>query len=199
MRALELLNYLGALDDDGDLTPFGQLMSEFPIDPQLAKALMESPKYGCTQEILSIIAMLSVPSPFIRPNNDRKKADEAKSQFEHDDSDHITLLNCYERYKENESDQKWAYDNYLNIRSLRQADNVRKQLEKYLSKINLNYQVEEAKSDYEYYRRIRKALCAGYFMQVAYQEKGGKYSTVKDNQVFFKSNVVCLDSSFMFF
>merc|ERR1719487_506867 len=60
MRALELLNYLGALDDDGNLTDLGSVMSEFPLDPQMAKMLVISPKYKCSNEVLSITAMLSV-------------------------------------------------------------------------------------------------------------------------------------------
>jgi pre-mRNA-splicing factor ATP-dependent RNA helicase DHX15/PRP43 len=35
MRALELLNYIGALDDEGDMTPLGAIMAEFPLDPQV--------------------------------------------------------------------------------------------------------------------------------------------------------------------
>ena len=42
MRALELLNYLGAIDDDGNLTKVGNVMSEFPLDPQLSKMLVSS-------------------------------------------------------------------------------------------------------------------------------------------------------------
>ena len=59
MRALELLNYLGALDDDGELTELGSMMSEFPLDPQLAKMVIASTDYNCSNEILSITAMLS--------------------------------------------------------------------------------------------------------------------------------------------
>ena len=36
MRALELLNYLAALDDDGNLTPLGSMLAEFPLDPQVS-------------------------------------------------------------------------------------------------------------------------------------------------------------------
>lgn len=36
MRALELLNYLAALDDDGNLTALGGMMAEFPLDPQVS-------------------------------------------------------------------------------------------------------------------------------------------------------------------
>lgn len=59
MRALELLNYLAALDDDGNLTPLGAVMAEFPLDPQLAKMLIASCNHNCSNEILSITAMLS--------------------------------------------------------------------------------------------------------------------------------------------
>ncbi|XP_042444200.1 probable pre-mRNA-splicing factor ATP-dependent RNA helicase DEAH2 isoform X2 [Zingiber officinale] len=60
MRALEILNYLGALDDDGNLTKLGELMSEFPLDPQMSKMLVVSPEFNCSNEILSMCAMLSV-------------------------------------------------------------------------------------------------------------------------------------------
>ncbi|XP_078485462.1 ATP-dependent RNA helicase DHX15 isoform X2 [Ciona intestinalis] len=59
MRALELLNYLSALNDDGDLTELGAIMAEFPLDPQLSKMLVASCEYNCSNEILSITAMLS--------------------------------------------------------------------------------------------------------------------------------------------
>ena len=59
MRALEMLNYLGALDDDGDLTELGSIMAEFPLDPQLSKMVIASADYNCSNEVLSITAMLS--------------------------------------------------------------------------------------------------------------------------------------------
>lgn len=59
MRALELLNYIGALDDEGDLTPLGAIMAEFPLDPQLAKMLIVSPELRCSNELLSLTSMLS--------------------------------------------------------------------------------------------------------------------------------------------
>ena len=59
MRALELLNYLNALDDDGEMTDLGAIMAEFPLDPQLSKMLIASCEHNCSNEILSIAAMLS--------------------------------------------------------------------------------------------------------------------------------------------
>ena len=100
MRALELLNYLAALDDDGNLTELGAIMAEFPLDPQLAKMLIASCEYNCSNEILSITAMLSVPQCFVRPNEAKKAADDSKLRFAHIDGDHLTLLNVYHAFKQ---------------------------------------------------------------------------------------------------
>ena len=59
MRALELLNYLAAIDDDGELTELGSMMAEFPLDPQMAKMVIASCDFTCSNEILSITSMLS--------------------------------------------------------------------------------------------------------------------------------------------
>lgn len=72
MRALELLNYLAALNDDGDLTELGSMMAEFPLDPQLAKMVIASCDYNCSNEVLSITAMLSGNS---RKRETKKNAD----------------------------------------------------------------------------------------------------------------------------
>lgn len=100
MRALELLNYLGALDDEGDLTETGRHMAALPLDPQLAKALLASPGFSCSNEMLSIVALLSVPQIFMRPPEAAKAADAAKAKFAHVDGDHLTLLNAYHAYKQ---------------------------------------------------------------------------------------------------
>ena len=59
MRALESLNYLGALDDDINLTHIGQLMSQFPLSPELSKMIIESDRLGCSDDIIIIAALLS--------------------------------------------------------------------------------------------------------------------------------------------
>ncbi|WVQ93389.1 hypothetical protein IAU59_000458 [Kwoniella sp. CBS 9459] len=184
MRALELLNYLAALDDDGNMTPLGAIMAEFPLDPQLAKMLIVSPEFGCSNEMLSLTAMLSVPNVFMRPASQRKEADLAKAQFTHPDGDHLTMLNVYHAYKSNEHDAKnWCWQNYLNQRSLAQADNVRTQLKRAMEKFDLEL-CSTAFDDRNYWNNIRQALTCGFFMQVAHKEgEKGSYNTVKDNQV----------------
>eukprot|EP00041_Stephanoeca_diplocostata_P026274 m.705161 g.705161 ORF g.705161 m.705161 type:complete len:710 (+) comp22925_c0_seq3:145-2274(+) len=192
MRALELLNYLGALNDDGDLTELGSMMSEFPLDPQLAKMLIASCDYNCSNEILSIVAMLSVPQCFMRPNDQKKAADEAKQRFAHIDGDHLTLLNVYHAYKANGGDKGWCYDNFIQSRSLKSADDVRTQLGRIMDRFALK-RLSTDFSDKSYYTNIRRALVAGFFMQVAHLERSGHYLTVKDNQVVQLHPSTCLD------
>jgi pre-mRNA-splicing factor ATP-dependent RNA helicase DHX15/PRP43 len=98
--ALSLLQSLQACDGKNRITPTGDLMSFFPLDPPIYKMLIESPKYGCSEEILTLAALLSVPQIFYRPYKKQQEADLAKRQFESPYGDHLTLLNVYEAYKE---------------------------------------------------------------------------------------------------
>ncbi|KAI0084386.1 pre-mRNA-splicing factor ATP-dependent RNA helicase PRP43, partial [Irpex rosettiformis] len=182
MRALELLNFLAALDDDGNLTPLGGMMAEFPLDPQLAKMLIVSPEFSCSNEILTIVAMLSVPNVWVRPNNQRKEADAAKNLMTIPDGDHLTLMNVYNNYQQNKFDRNWAYMNYLSGRSLQQAEKVRAQLERTMER----YEIEliSTSDERKLFQGIRKSLICGFFMQVAHKEgEKNNYITVKDNQV----------------
>ncbi|XP_033632812.1 putative pre-mRNA-splicing factor ATP-dependent RNA helicase PRP1 [Asterias rubens] len=192
MRALELLNYLGALDDNGDLTELGSMMAEFPLDPQLGKMVIASADNNCSNEILSITAMLSVPQCFLRPNEAKKAADEAKMRFAHIDGDHLTILNVYHAFKQNNEDVQWCYDNFIQSRSLKSADNVRQQLARIMDRFALKRTSTDFNSK-DYYVNIRKALVSGFFMQVAHLERTGHYLTVKDNQIVQLHPSTCLD------
>ncbi|KAL1894820.1 DEAH-box ATP-dependent RNA helicase prp43 [Ceratocystis pirilliformis] len=187
MRALEELNYLACLDDDGKITPLGSLASEFPLDPSLAVMLISSPEFICTNEILSITALLSVPQIWVRPANQRKRADEMKAQFTHPDGDHLTLLNAYHAYRGVAMDssvdvKKWCHEHFLSYRHLMSADNVRTQLKRIMEKHDIEFASTHF-DDESYYTNIRRALLSGFFMQVAMRDSSGKvYRTVKDDQ-----------------
>ena len=65
MQALEDLDYLAALDDDGNLSEVGIIMSELPLEPPLAKALIAACEYDCVNELLTIAAMLTGRAPCV--------------------------------------------------------------------------------------------------------------------------------------
>ncbi|CCF73847.1 DHX15, PRP43, pre-mRNA-splicing factor ATP-dependent RNA helicase DHX15/PRP43 [Babesia microti strain RI] len=188
MRALEELNFLGALDDEGELTSKGSIMADFPIEPQLARTLIDSGHYKCTSSVLSIIAMLSVPYCFIRPRDRANQADEMKSQFSHEGGDHMTLLNVFNDfvkkcdvtpdYFDVDTCKSYCNTNFLNFRSFSNAINVRKQLDKLLHKHNLvnddNNREESA---------IIDAFLNGFFQQVALRSSKGHYLTLRDGQM----------------
>jgi pre-mRNA-splicing factor ATP-dependent RNA helicase DHX15/PRP43 len=205
MRALEELNYLACLDDDGNLTQLGRLASDFPLDPALAVMLISSPEFYCSNEILSITALLSVPQLFVRPNSQRKRADEMKNLFAHQDGDHLTMLNVYHAFKSPEAQanpKQWCHDHFLSLRSLQSADNVRMQLLRIMERSELEM-ISTPFDDKKYYENIRRALCAGFFMQVAKKESQGKsvYTTVKDNQnvLLHPSTVLAHDAEWVLY
>ncbi len=67
ITAMEQLHSLSALDDEGLLTRLGRRMAEFPLEPQLSKMLIQSVNLGCSDEVLTIVSMLSVQNVFYRP------------------------------------------------------------------------------------------------------------------------------------
>lgn len=79
-------------------------------------------------------------------------------------------------------DPQWCYENFVNYRSLKSADNVRQQLARIMDRFNLKRTSTEFTSK-DYYINIRKALVEGFFMQVAHLERTGHYLTIKDNQI----------------
>jgi pre-mRNA-splicing factor ATP-dependent RNA helicase DHX38/PRP16 len=137
---------LGALDNVGDLTPVGRKMSEFPMEPSMAKMLIASVEYKCSAEMLTIVSMLSVPSVFYRPKERMEEADAAREKFNVPESDHLTLLNVFNQWKSHGSvflslvietcsdcigsfRDDWAMRHFLHPKLLRKAREVRAQLE----------------------------------------------------------------------
>ncbi|CUM64357.1 uncharacterized protein PRCAT00001959001 [Priceomyces carsonii] len=205
MRALEELNYLQCLSDEGDLTALGRMASQFPLDPMLAVMLIGSPSFSCSEEILNIVSLISVPNVFVRPPSARKQADEAKMAFAHRDGDHLTLLNVYNAFVSDDAFEiglnKWCRDNFLSYRALSSAKSVRYQLRRIMEKhdLDLNSTPVDARS---YSVNVRRALAAGFFMQVAKKRLGGKgYLTVKDNQdvMIHPSTLLTSDSEWVMY
>jgi len=140
-------------------------MAEFPLEPELAKMLLVSPDFGCSNEILSLVALLSVPYIFVKPKDNLQEADEAKSRFMHMDGDHLTMLNVYHAFKQKNESQEWCRENYLNYRSLKSAGDIRKQLEQMMIKFGLKLCSPNFQS-VEYTAAIKKCLISGYFTHV---------------------------------
>ncbi|RVW79134.1 putative pre-mRNA-splicing factor ATP-dependent RNA helicase DEAH9 [Vitis vinifera] len=82
IRALEVLYSLGVLDDDAKLTsPLGFQVAEIPLDPMISKTILSSNQLGCSEEIITIAAILSVQSIWVSARGAQRELDEAKMRF----------------------------------------------------------------------------------------------------------------------
>ncbi|KAL7192227.1 hypothetical protein ACSBR2_024134 [Camellia fascicularis] len=179
LKALELLFALSALNKLGELTKVGRRMAEFPLDPMLSKVIVASEKYKCSDEIISIAAMLSVGSSiFYRPKDKQVHADNARLNFHTGNvGDHIALLKVYSSWKETNYSTQWCYENYIQVRSMKRARDIRDQLEGLLERVEI-----ELTSNSNDLEGIKKAITAGYFPHSARLQKSGFYKTVKHPQ-----------------
>ena len=91
----------------------------------------------------------------------------ADALAQHTDGDHLSLLNTYHAYKNNQESAAWCYDNFLNHRSMKSADSVRAQLLRVMTRQQLELKSADFQSK-DYYPNIRKCLLTGFFMQVHY-------------------------------
>ncbi|AES62983.1 ATP-dependent RNA helicase DHX8 [Medicago truncatula] len=177
ISAMEQLYSLGALDDEGLLTKLGRKMAEFPMDPPLSKMLLASVDLGCSDEILTIIAMIQTGNIFYRPREKQAQADQKKARFFQAEGDHLTLLAVYESWKSKNFSGPWCFENFVQSRSLRRAQDVRKQLLSIMDKYKLDI-VSAGKN----FSKIRKAITAGFFFHAARKDPQEGYRTLVENQ-----------------
>ncbi|KAH8307284.1 hypothetical protein KR044_008936 [Drosophila immigrans] len=176
--ALEQLYALGALNHHGELTKLGRRMAEFPVDPMMGKMLLASEKYKCSEEMVTIAAMLSVNSAiFYRPKDKIIHADTARKNFNHMHGDHLSLLQVYNQWAETDYSTQWCYENFIQYRSMKRARDVREQLVGLMQRVEI-----DMVSCLPETINVRKASTAGYFYHVARLSKGGNYKTIKHNQ-----------------
>jgi pre-mRNA-splicing factor ATP-dependent RNA helicase DHX38/PRP16 len=100
-------------------------MAEFPLDPNLSKMLIEAHNQGCTEEMLTIVSMLSVPSIFYRPRDREAEADASREKLFVSESDHLTLLNVYNQWKSHDYSAEWCNKHFVHVKSLRKVREVR--------------------------------------------------------------------------
>nr|GMD43266.1 probable pre-mRNA-splicing factor ATP-dependent RNA helicase DEAH5 [Ipomoea batatas] len=180
ISAMEQLFTLGALDEEGLLTKLGRKMAEFPMEPPLSKMLLASVDLGCSDEILTIIAMIQTGNIFYRPREKQAQADQKRAKFFQPEGDHLTLLAVYEAWKAKNFSGPWCFENFVQSRSLRRAQDVRKQLLSIMDKYKLDV-VSAGKN----FTKIRKAISAGFFFHGARKDPQEGYRTLVENQAVY--------------
>ena len=178
-RALEQLYALGALNDKGELTTMGRKMAEFPVDPMLAKMIIQSEKFGVSEEIATVAAMVSVgASVFYRPKDKAVHADNAHKAFHLGNvGDHIALLNVYNAWAETNFSAQFCFENFVQVKSMKRARDIRDQILGLMDRCEI-----ELRSNIGDLDGIRKAITSGFFYHTASMQRNGSYKTVKSPQ-----------------
>lgn len=177
VSAFEQLKLLGAVGskDMTKLTPLGKQMSKFPLDPRFSKILLSASTYGCVEEALTIVAVLSGESIFHNPPHRKIDAQNARQKFCSPYGDHITLLNIFREYTNvgPSNKKRWCMEHFLNHRNLIYAREVRSQLLEICKKCDIAVNTCGSNMD-----QVRKCLITGLFMNVAEINKDKQYMSV---------------------
>ena len=131
---LATLHELSAIDETNEITPLGRRMARLPIDPRLARMILEAAAEQCVDEVLVIVAALSIQDPRERPLDKQDAADAAHAKFQDERSDFLALLKLWKFYREHEKQlshnklRRLCKENFLSFIRMREWEEVHEQL-----------------------------------------------------------------------
>jgi ATP-dependent helicase HrpA len=145
---MQLLEELGALQGEQAgrrrLTKVGRQLAAFPLDPRLARMIVEAARLGVTREVVVVAAALSVQDPRERPVEQRARADQLHARFKHERSDFLTLLNLWrhvrtqQRERSSSAFRRMCRDEHLNYLRIREWQEVEAQLRRTAQQVGVS-------------------------------------------------------------
>jgi ATP-dependent helicase HrpA len=162
---VRLLEELGAITTDEQatykLTPMGRQLSQLPVDPRLARMVLEAQKHGCVREAMIITSALSIQDPRERPMDKQQASDEKHRRFHDKESDFlaVNLWNYLgEQQKALSSNQfrRQCRVDFLNYLRVREWQDIYTQLRQVVKELGMPVNSEPAE-----YREIHIALLTG--------------------------------------
>ncbi|WP_413110742.1 ATP-dependent RNA helicase HrpA [Thaumasiovibrio sp. DFM-14] len=174
---VRLLQELGAINDNAKdprkrLTKLGQQLSRLPIDPRLARMVIEADKYGALNEVMIIAAALSIQDPRERPMEKQQASDEKHRRFFDKESDFLSFVNLWgyiqEQQKALSSSQfrKQCKKDYLNYLRVREWQDVHYQIRQVARELDLRKNDEAAS-----YQSVHTALLAGMLSHIGVKDQ----------------------------
>ncbi|XP_044494912.1 probable pre-mRNA-splicing factor ATP-dependent RNA helicase DEAH9 isoform X3 [Mangifera indica] len=174
VRALEVLYSLGVLDDDAKLTsPTGFQVAEIPLEPMISKMILASNELGCSEEIITVAAVLSIQSIWVSGRGAQKELDEAKLRFAAAEGDHVTFLNVYKGFLQSGKSSRWCHKNFVNYQAMKKVTEIREQLRRIAQRIGIV--LKSCESDMQI---VRKAVTAGFFANACHLESKSKVGNI---------------------
>lgn len=178
--AMEHLELLGAVEKkDGvvSLTVLGKKMASFPLEPRYAKTILLSPEFSCSEEVISIVSLLSVDTVLYNPPARRDEVQAARKKFTSSEGDHMTLLNIYRAFKKVSGNKDWCRENFVNSRNMSLVKEVQSQLKEICLKLNLKLESCGANTE-----NVRRCLAHGMFVNAAELQPDGTYLALDTHQ-----------------
>lgn len=174
---VKLLEELGAInaeisDPKKRLTKVGRELARLPIDPRLARMVLEAPNQNALQEVMIIAAALSIQDPRERPSDKKQQSDEKHKRFNHEDSDFLTFVNIWQYVKEQQKElssnafRKQCRKDFLNYLRIREWQDVHYQLTQVMKE--LNYKVNQEAAGYQ---GVHTAILAGMLSHIGQKDQ----------------------------
>ncbi|WP_391821684.1 ATP-dependent RNA helicase HrpA [Vibrio metschnikovii] len=155
---VRLLEELGAMnpeisDPKKRLTTIGRQLARLPIDPRLARMVLEAPRLGCLKEVMIIVSALSIQDPRERPSDKQQASDEKHRRFVDEDSDFVTLINLWHYLQEQQKAlnsnafRRQCKQDYLNYLRVREWQDVYFQIHQ--SMREMDYKLNDQPANYD--------------------------------------------------
>lgn len=171
IRLLEELGAIFTKHHRYHLTEIGKILAQLPIDPRLARMLVEARRLGCTKEIMIITAALSIQDPRERPFDKQQASDEKHRRFIDKESDFISLINLWNYIKEQQNIlsgnqfRRLCQKEFLNYLRIREWQDVYTQIRQTIKQ--LAFPINSQLADY---RSLHIALLSGLLSHIGMKD-----------------------------
>ncbi|MEV3967180.1 ATP-dependent RNA helicase HrpA [Streptomyces sp. NPDC050698] len=173
---VQLLQELNALDPAQKdprkrLTDTGRKLAQLPVDPRLARMVLEADKNGCAREVMVIAAALSIQDPRERPADKQAQADQQHARFKDETSDFLAYLNLWRYLREQQKERgsssfrRMCKQEYLNFLRIREWQDIYTQLRTVAKQMGIHLNEDDAPAD-----RIHVSLLAGLLSHIGMKD-----------------------------
>ncbi|MFD7393059.1 ATP-dependent RNA helicase HrpA [Streptomyces sp. NPDC059852] len=173
---VQLLQELGALDPAQKdprkrLTETGRKLAQLPVDPRLARMVLEADRNGCVREVMVIAAALSIQDPRERPADKQAQADQQHARFKDETSDFLAYLNLWRYIREQQRERgsssfrRMCKQEYLNFLRIREWQDIYTQLRTVAKQMGIHLDEDDAPAD-----RIHVSLLAGLLSHIGMKD-----------------------------
>jgi ATP-dependent helicase HrpA len=168
---VQLLQELGAFDDDGKITDVGRRLAQLPLDPRLGRMILQADAEGCVREVLVLAAALSIPDPRERPADREVAARQKHARFADEHSDFISYLNLWRYLREQRKElsgnafRRMCREEFLHYLRIREWQDLVGQLRSIARDMGIREQDEPADP-----ARVHAALTAGLLSHIGLRE-----------------------------